>query len=277
MPHDQNQNGHFDPIHQAHAIEQVLFVLQFDRPLNDVNFAKVREVSEQFQSELPGRNDVQNIKMVIGPTGPAGSTPPTPVTVFRRVGPDGTVENELRVEPTSLTFRTSLYTRWDAVWTRTRKYFDAIIPMYVEHAKISGVGLNFIDKFVWVGAISECRPSLLLRPESNYLCPHVHTAKDLWHSHTGAFLRIDSKTKRLLNINVDYIDENRPNGLRRVVTITTVLTDFMNQPGYASSEVAAGDASEFFAAHMKQLHKFGKEVFGNIINDEMSKRIALIG
>ena len=50
------------------------------------------------------------------------------------------------------------------------------------------------------------------------------------------------------------------------MTITTVLTDLMNQPSHASSEVAAEGASEFFAAHMKQLHKFGKEVFGNILN-----------
>lgn len=65
--------------------------------------------------------------------------------------------------------------------------------------------------------------------------------------------------------------------MRRVVAITTVLTDLMNQPGYNSPEAVAKDPLDFLDAHMQDMHVFGKKIFGNIINDEMSKRIALIG
>lgn len=277
MPDIPNQSGHFEPIHDAHAIEQVLFVLQIDQPLDDVNFAEVRKISEQIASELPGRAEIQGFALTIGAPGSVGPAPsgPTVGSVFHRTAPDGTIESELRVERTSVTFRTSIYTRWDAVWTRAHRYFDAIVPRYIAQARVSGISLNFVDKFVWTGPTTECRPSLLLRSGSNYLCPHVYGAQDLWHSHTGAFLRVGDDTKRLLNVNVDYLDENRPDGLRRVLAITTVLTDLMNQPGYTSSKVAAKDAAGFVDAHMNQLHDFGKTVFGNIINDEMSKRIAL--
>lgn len=278
MPDNQNQNGHFEPIHEAHAIEQVLFVLQIDRPLDEVDFAAVCEVANQFKSELPGSVEIQGLALRIDARGPSGPIPsgPTVGRVFRKMRPDGTVESELRVDKDSVTFRTSLYTRWDAIWTQARRYFDALVPKYVAQAGISGISLNFVDKFLWIGATSECRPSLLLRPGSKYLCPHVYSAQDLWHSHTGAFLRISNEIKRLLNINVDYLDENRPNGIQRVVAITTVLTDLMNQPGYTQSQVVAKDAAEFLDAQMKQLHTFGKEVFGNTINDEMCRRIALV-
>lgn len=278
MPDEANQNGRFEPIHDAHAIEQVLFVLQVDHPLDDVNFAEARKVAEQFAPELPGRAEIQGFAFAIGTPGPVGPMPSGPPvgSVFHRTAPDGTIESELRIERASVTFRTSLYTRWDAVWARARKYFDAMAPKYVAQARISAISLNYVDKFAWIGALTECRPSLLLRPRSSYLCPHVYDAKDLWHSHTGAFLQVGNDTKRLLNINVDYLDENRPDGLRRLLTIRTVLTDLINQPGYASLEMAAKDAAKFLDAHMQELHDFGKVLFSDIINDEMSKRIALI-
>jgi len=90
-------------------------------------------------------------------------------------------------------------------------------------------------------------------------------------------LRVDEATKRLLNVNVDYLEENQPDGVRRVIAIATALTDLMNQPGYVSSRVMANDVCQFLDTHMKQLHHFGKEVFGNVVNDDMSKRIALTG
>ncbi|MBI3774593.1 MAG: TIGR04255 family protein [Gammaproteobacteria bacterium] len=277
MPDDLNQKGRFEPIHEAHSIEQVLFVLQFERPIDDVNFAEALKIAEQFQNELPGRAEIQGFELAIGAPVIVGPIPlgPSIGSVFRRIGPDGTVQNELRLQRTSMTFRTSLYTRWDAVWTQTLKYFSDIIIKYAAQTRMSGISLNYVDKFAWVGGVTECRPNLLLRQGSSYLCPHVYAAKDLWHSHTGSFLRVDDKIKRLLNINVDYLDEHPPTGSRRVVTITTVMSDLINQLGYAATEIPTNNVVEFVDAHMRQLHDFGKEVFGQIINDEMCKRIAL--
>jgi uncharacterized protein (TIGR04255 family) len=274
MPDNQNQNGRFEPLHEAHAIEQVIFVVQIDRPLDDTNIAAIYKVAEQFQPELPGRVEIQGFALTIGSRGPSG--PISAGRVFSRTRPDGTTESELRVERDSVTFRTSLYTRWNEIWGQARKYFDAIVPMYVGQANISGISLNYVDKFLWVGVPAECRPNILLRPESIYLCPYVYNVQDLWHSHTGAFMRVSNETKRLLNVNVDCLDENRPNGIQRVVAITTVLSDLINQPGYAPSQVAANAATEFLDTRMRQLHDFGKEVFGKIINDDMCRRIALV-
>lgn len=280
MPNILNQSGRFEPIHAAHAIEQVVFVLQLERALDEASFSNAREAVKQFkvETDMPGLTAIQTFTLAIGPSGQVPSPPSSPSGVMlSRTGADGTVEKELRVERDSVTFRSSLYTRWDAVWLQARKYFEAVVPIYAANAKITGISLNYVDKFKWVGDLAECRTNLLLRLGSKYLCPHIFEAKDFWHSHTGVFIRTDDNTKRLLNINVDYLDEIRADDVRRVVSITTVLTDLLNQPGYEPSEIAAKDAVEFLGAHMQGLHVFGKKVFGNIINDEMSKRIALIG
>lgn len=277
MPDNRDHNRRFEPIHDSHAIDQVLFGLQFANPIGDDALLKVRNTAEQFKTDLPGRIEMSNVTLAIGVPTPVSAVPPSSAGImFSKSRPDGTIESEIRLERASVTFRTTSYTRWNAVWADARRYFEAIIPIYAAEAGILGVSLNFVDKFSWVGAISECRPNLLLRERSSYLCPHVFSAVDLWHSHTGAFLRIDSATKRLLNINADCVDESRSDGLRRVVVITTVLTDLMNQPGFDPFSMAPGNAGEHLHDRMSQLHAHSKQVFGDVINDEMSKRIALV-
>ena len=275
MSDNPQSKGHFDPVHDAHAIEQVVFVLQTDSPLEDQTFLEAREAADTFRSELPGRGDFQGMGLVFGVVGVG--VPPAPIvgTAFSRTNPAGMVESELRVERSSLTFRTTLYTRWDTVWAQARKYFDVLVPKYATKPRIAGISLNFVDRFVWTGKTSECRPDLLLRRASKYVAPHVYELTDLWHSHTGAFIRADSQTKRLLNVNIDYVDGDASAKTRNVV-VTTVLNDMFNQPDYETSEFKQDAAMQVFEEHMQELHMFGKKVFGNIINDEMKKRIALV-
>ena len=160
---------------------------------------------------------------------------------------------------------------------QAKNYFDQLAPIYAANSKIVGFGLNYVDKFIWAGEKTEFRADALLRADSKYLCAQIFEAKDFWHSHTGAFIRADEQTKRLLNVNIDHLEENRANDMQRVVSVITVLTDMLNQPDYASTEVSAENINQLLDKHAKRLHLFGKEVFGNIINDEMSKRIALVG
>jgi uncharacterized protein (TIGR04255 family) len=276
------QSGRFDPIHAAHAIEQVVFVVQFDPPLDESQLLEIRNAALQFKSEkdLPGQMEVQEFAIAFGSPGAEAPPPPPRLPiglVLQSTGRDGSVENNLRVERASLTFRTTLYTRWDTVWTQASRYFETLLPKYAQYSQLATVSLNYVDKFVWTGPIDQCSPNLLLHPQSKYVCPHVYEVTEFWHSHTGKFIRTDAYTKRLLNVNVDYLEETSGLELRRVVAVTTVLTDMLNQSGYSSTVIAKEDVLEFVEGRMQKLHTFGKEVLSDIINTEMGKRIALIG
>jgi uncharacterized protein (TIGR04255 family) len=267
--------GQFKPIHQAHSIEQVVFVLQFDQALDNNHFAKVLKSAEQFKSEFPTSFPIQKLTFVLGAGAPNQSDPTNSGTSFQKTGVDGLVINELRVDRSSLTFITTFYSRWATVWSQASRYFDALVPLYAECAGLAGISVNYVDKFLWEGSFNDCKPSLLVRAGSKYLCPHVYDAEDFWHSHTGAFTRPDANTRRLLNVNVDYLDETRINETRRIVAITTVLTDQLNQPGYTPISLKREENIDFIKSHMLSLHLLGKEVFGNIINDTMSSQIDL--
>jgi len=275
MSNEEILGGKFEPIYAAHAIEQVAFMLRFEPAIEKTTFEEVQKLADAFKAELPIKSHFEGVTITPGaiPTQSKGC-------VLSRTGPDGEIESELRLDHNSITFRTTRYSRWLDVWQHACKYLDVLIPVFVKGAKIEGIGLNYVDKFKWSGDVANCQPNKLLLKQSKYICPNVFEEPDFWHSHTGAFRKIDGNTKRLMNINIDYLDEIRPlsleqNESRRVVAITTVLTDLFNQPGYSNLEVAAENAVGFINEAMQKLHLENKKLLGEVINEDMKKRIAL--
>ena len=278
MSNTSNTSGSFQPSREAHSIEQIAVAVQFDRPLQDNQLAELRNSLEQFKNDndLPGYAELQGIAFSLGQPGAIPIPQQLGGMLMHRSAPNGSIERELRIERAVCTYRTTKYTKWDSVWTEAKKYFEVVIPQFGRFAKIAGISLNFQDKYIWNGVLGEAKVDGLLRHDSQYLSPHIFKAEDLWHCHTGAFIRLDSHTKRLLNINVDLLDENSPAGTQKVVSIATVLTDMLNQPTYETLEINETDIVNYLDTRMQSLHAFSKDVFGNIINDEMCKRIALI-
>jgi uncharacterized protein (TIGR04255 family) len=268
--------GKFEPIHDAHAIEQVQIAINFAAPLDETTFGQVRQAMAAYKDELPGGTEFQG--MPFGQNAIFFGMNPVVIAkgfVMQRMAPNGAIEAEVRIDGGAITFRTTRYSRWNAVWAQFAKYLQSIIGLYAGTSPLMTTSLSFVDKFIWVGENGACRPQLLLRPNSRYLCPYVYDSPDLWHSHTGAFLPVDEFTKRLLNVNVDYLDEQMVELPRRIVNISTVLTDMLNQPGFSPQSFAAEDLFGKLQDRIAQLHAQSKHFFGEVISDEMCKRIAL--
>lgn len=266
----------FKPVHAAHAIERVSTGIQFAQPLSETDFREIRDLASAFSDDLPRRVEIQGMMVAFGPPGGLPDPPLPGGFVLQSMERDGSVSSELRVETASITYRTDTYTRWHDVWSNAKKYFDILIPKYLDYSEIVSINLTYVDKFVWDGEISECQPTLLLRNNSEYVCSHVYDSGELWHSHTGKFLRVEDKLKRLLNLNIDCLDEKEASGSdKRVVKILTVITDNINQPGYKTVEIKSDTVVDFIDEHMRKLHIFSKNTFGKIICDEMCKRIGL--
>jgi uncharacterized protein (TIGR04255 family) len=275
MTDERNGKGQFVPLHEAHAIERLLIVVQFSGQLDDADLAQVKRAGEQFP-ELPGVTELQTFTVTVGQIAPPAAPNQLSGVSFRAVSKQGTTETELRVDRSSLVFRTSIYTRWDEVWGQARRYFAELVPIFAARGVLSGVALNFVDKFVWTGQPDESRGSMLLREASPFVAPHVFSAEDLWHSHFGKFVRVDNKVKRLLNVNLDCLNEEPAQGLRRVISITTVATDMFNQPGFEQLALGEGATVGDLHKRLDELHDYIKKVFAEVIGDRMTKRIALL-
>jgi uncharacterized protein (TIGR04255 family) len=273
--------GNFEPIHDAHAIEQVQIVINFAQLLDEVLFGQVRQAMAIYKTdaELPGGSELQSIAIGFGQNPGFFVGAPGQISkgfLMQRIAPNGAIETEVRIEVNSITFRTTLYSRWNTVWGQFSKYLKSIVSMYAGNSPVMHVSLSFVDKFFWVGERATCQPKVLLRPNSRYLCPYIYDSPDLWHSHTGAFLPVDQFTKRLLNVNVDYLDEQMVDQPRRIINISTVLTDMLNQPGFKPHQLSPIEAFDKLQERLVQLHEQSKHFFSEVISDEMCKRIALL-
>ncbi len=269
------------PLHSAHAIEQFLFTLQFDRAIDE---AAVKTIRDRLKDDaaFPAKNEIRTVGIEIGAGGgrallPASGVPTLSGMHYQKTRDDGTVETELKLDRTAIAFRTIAYTHWETVWGAAKQYVSIALPVYLTAGKLVVIGLNYVDKFIWQGALERASPLPILRPESKYLAPRVYGAKDLWHTHSGEFVSVDNQTKRLVNVDVDYVDEYPSDEPRRALVIKTVLNDAFNQFGYAPTALKAEAGMEFIGNQIIQLHDLCKDILGNIISSDMAKRIALEG
>ena len=267
----------FEPLHDAHSIEQVVFVVQFDRMIDDATFQSIRDFSNKYDTIFPSRTEVQQMSFVFGQGGSIPSAPNSSTGfVFKTFAADGSIQTEFKIERSGITYRTTVYTRWNLIWSQVKEYFDELIPMFIEQAKIVNLSLSYVDKFLWSGDFGNFNPSLLLNTESQYLCRHIFNAPDFWHIHTGAFIRSDEQTKRLMNVNVDYVDEiNNRGEVRKVISILTVITDNLDQPGYTPSNYTDDTVNDFINMHLESMHKYGKVILSDLIIEKIAQRIAL--
>lgn len=272
-----NEQG-FEPIHDAHAIEQVAIIVEFNRLLDDLSLMEAYKLSEKFKDDLPGKVEMakQGLSIPIEKQGAVTHHPPISMGIgLRRVAPDGTVVDELRIERSSITFITTSYTRWGKIWGKASSYFKELLPIYLSNdGNLIAIGLNYADKFVWKGIPDECNPKFLIREDSKYICNHIFGTKELWHSHTGVFIRADDHTKRLLNANIDYIDDIKPEEQKKIVSIAITVTDQFNQPSYIPLDNTENQFS-IIENHLNDIHDFSKSVLSELIVEKMCRRIAL--
>jgi len=270
----------FEPVHDAHAIEQLIASIQFEQPHSDESMRAALDAMAQFEPDLPGVQDIRGVGFQIGLSGVVPIPPSSNGTIRFLTDGRGAIIKELRVERQSLAFRTQAYTRWDSVWAEAQRYFSVLLPV-LGAVNVASFALQYIDKFIWVGDSSRCRPHTLIAPASPYISPQVLTSEDLWHCHSGQFRGVSGDVKRLEAIDVDCVDEVsdvRPvsQQTRRVVRIATAITDLFNQPGYERRELSSGAAVDAAAHSFPVLHSELKRVFSEIISHEYAVRVGMI-
>lgn len=273
----------FRPLHDAHAIEQLVATIQFEHPLSDDSIRAGILAMSEFHDVLPAAHEIRGVGFHFGPAGVVplpsaqGNMPDGQVRFI--TDHRGVVLNELRLERQTLVFRTQAYSRWDAVWADARRYFERVLQSLVE-PRIASFGLLYVDKFVWNGAAESCRPVSLFRPGSPYLTPQSLVSLDMWHCHSGQFRSVGSDVKRLEVVDIDCLDEilntqQVPPQAERVVRISTHLTDRFNQLGYAPRQIDGSNAMEVANEAFPVLHTELKRVFSEILSDEYALRVGM--
>lgn len=259
----------FEPLHAAHSIENVQFILNFSTAISDADWPAVLETARSHKGALPGEIPVTSF------TGTGTVQEGKPGIARRRAAPTGAIEEELVVTRGSLVYHTSKYDRWVGCWNRAREIFDSVLSAVPGGFVLSTIGQSVVDKFVHHGAPSRESLQNVLRKDSPYICSHVFECDDLWHSHTGAFIKHDPQTRRLRNINIDYLDDQISGLTRRTLAISIVVSDQFQQQGYDPNTLRITNTSTLINDHMENLHQENKMILSRLLTDKMVRRIAL--
>lgn len=269
----------FVPLHEAHAIEQVIAHVAFSKEATDAEFnqTKWQQFAATVFDTLPAFAPEPGVRIEqIAGIQPRMRTGIMAYT-FNRMHPDGTPALQLRVERDSVAFLTTSYSRWASFFQQS---LDMLQPLTHERvrngARVSAVSLNYIDRFVWRGDDSTMDIEGLVRQDCPWVAPSIFRTRQDWHSHCGEFQMISESTRRLLNVNLDVSRiENVPSKLGRTVSIAVALTDALNQAGYKPTQHAAEEVGPWIQKTLSALHGYNKLVMTQILTDAMQVRIGL--
>jgi uncharacterized protein (TIGR04255 family) len=279
----------WQPAHQNHAIERVSLTFQFKEEIPTRHW---RDLLEAVTTRMPGlgfatRLDLNFTQSVLGQA-------PSPVAMSGRQvggvvgmavrpamvgsgrlfqsneGPE--VREQISLQRNQVTYSATQYQRWSALRNRMIDSLGDAIDRALSLVDMDFVMLEYWDRFIFDGPISDVNYQELIRVDSRYLPSFASGRKGLWHSHVGYLDSLSLGSNRLINLNVDVFDQAMPNSqeAQRSVGIHSMSQDRVEPKSSPTTLVHA-------ASTLDDLHTLLKVVLGDVISSEMAERISLNG
>ncbi len=277
----------FRPVHEANAIETVVVTIQFKNVLDDLQLVEAFQVVDSFEERLKGKNEMRGMGIQVGPQGvtqlnPFANTLPDGISRFRTDARGVQVE-ELRVDRQSIAYVTQNYVSWDIFWENASSLIFKLIDSIVRTSSadnIAAYSLTYVDRFIWEGSLDKFNAKFLLQENSPYVTAFVAESDNLWHCHSGKFIRENEYIKRLSVIRLDCVDEQTVGPSykveqKRYVRLENSLTDHFHQPGFSARNTKAENVIEEVSERYQSLHSKQREMLASILNSEILRRIGM--
>jgi uncharacterized protein (TIGR04255 family) len=201
-------------------------------------------------------------------------TPPPSGIAYQRFTKLGTVEEELRLEPTMISYRTSAYRRWGNVTEIVEQAVFPILKNYLKEAPtVSALIVQYIDRF-FSDTLGDQDCSELFEPDSPWIVSSLTKNATLWHSHCGLFENAGERVRRLINVNIDVSDRQPPGEetpLRSVAILTLCSDQFKDATQLLDTESFPSEARTRF----KHLHTRSKHILLQVLSAPYRRLISL--
>ena len=260
------------PIHQAHAIERVRISIQFQGP---VPAPMVEIVGGMFDARREAlgfnpRTDTAAAQFVFDHTQVAQAARKVVSAGWQasRLLHNGNVIEVIGLEPSAFVHEIAEYTRWANHLERYSTVCGDLIAKLREGGIPAALALEYFDRFVFHGSLSEASPKGLLVKDILPLLPdEAAKGSELWHIHRGWYERVGS-SRLLVNQNFDVQDGISPVG-------TAIRTLSL----YSKVEKAAHSNPidlKNFAADLEELHALSRRVLERTLVPAAKKAINLV-
>jgi uncharacterized protein (TIGR04255 family) len=268
------------PIGEAHSIDEFLLAVRIVRPVSDSLFAKCRAHLRDaaLKADLPATHLYGAVQIPVQPGLPEYEVmvpaPPPSGVAFQRYTKLGTVEEEIRLEPVMISYRTTTYRRWTDVEEFLERILFPVLKEYlVEVPSVSALVLQYIDRF-FANEPGDQDCSELFLKASPWIVTSLAAKQTLWHSHCGLFEDVKGANRRLINVNVD-VSDHRPPGSDTALRSVAILTLCSDQFTDASQLVVPERFPSEARVRFQGLHKRSKELLAEVLSEPYQKRISL--
>jgi uncharacterized protein (TIGR04255 family) len=266
------------PLHDAHAIQTAVALVQFQQRVTEVPWRKISDLGQTKARNL-GLTVVQPITEF--EVGPKGSTPAREVgyDVLRLTRPDVFAE-KLSLQRNFISYESWEYTRWAAFETRLHALVLPLLQHYLNAVPVTAIGVEYLDRF----DATDDKPDAgeIISSNSDMISRKSFRPHDFWHSHAGWTEKVDQQSRRLTNVDVNVLEVRVPNpstaafNIRRVIEIRTSIHLQFNQHGMpATNETKFTD--EFVCKRWLESHVELKDILSSVITEDAAKRISLTG
>lgn len=219
------------PLHGSHAIQVAAATLTFAEPITSFIVARISD-AVRAHAKQAGLVKEETVKVTAFEV--AAGQAPKAVNVsdhgmkFSEVV-GGVIPRALVITPEAIRFETQSYTRWVAFQSFLMSIMDGALPIIANSVAIGQISLEYIDMFIAL-VPGDQDAGMILDRRSDSIATKAFRRRDPWHSHSGWFERITPESRRLINVDVNVLDANGPDGERRAVTIRTLETEQILQP-----------------------------------------------
>lgn len=256
-------------MNENHAIAVMAAYIRFADDLPDLLYRKALRALSSVAENL-GLTSVGVAQRMVVELGDDGIKPSDklnqPGQLFTRfVGlEDGESPSFKRLEQihfdrSSLVYRTWDYVSWEWQSDRIMALFSTVIEHIKDAVLFEAVGMEYLDRFQATDANAPL--DQLLQVDSQLVAPHIFSAKNLFHSHSGVLLD-DPANPKLQVVKVDAVEES---DVRWINIITT------QERRYNAEAAENAD----FAAALNEAHTDLKGLLAKVITAEQAKRIYL--
>ena len=261
------------PITESHAIQNVVFALEWQGELTDHALETVQKLATTLKSHFPQVAVQKMVKINIGPdSAPVaqhGGGEQLGGVTFQRIGKFGNVVSQLNVTRSNFIVVISEYSRWAPTLEAVMRYYKIVLPAILKEKSISMVSLQYSDVFTWKDDPVNLKLREVFNENSPFLAPNVFDQQGLWHCHHGYLIEnLGGLAGRCLdNINVGIADSLDD----RAIHINTTHQFTLNNP----LRMATKDYLQSIENVQNVLHDHNKDILSQLLTHEVCAKIDL--
>jgi uncharacterized protein (TIGR04255 family) len=268
-------DNRFEPIYKAHAIVEMVVFFEFAQGLGGT-MERLLLLGSEMKGDFPSSNILQAVEVTFPPNQqPTNQAVRNDGVELHRFKPDGTFEWLIRITSRSISIHCLEYTRWEDVWFKINRYISTIFRKLAgAEVVISGVGLKYVDQFVFHGEIENYDLSQLFKKDTPVLNSRAFSSGANWHCYCGWFQDMTGLGKVLSQMNTTGIKQDGEHGvivIDHTFTLHTHTEDTLLAPCLSPNS----EGEEARSNIIEKMHAANKYLLSELLVDSMQQRISL--